>query len=109
MKSSDTAVTSDGHTFRVEPRWKEVVVYWEGEHGYVFDAGWGVEPPVLYVPSPSMSDDVGPSWMLGRRSAVVSGLKAKSGHVLTEDVHGYYRQSPESRVLRGVPWSSSHR
>jgi len=101
VKSSDTAVTSDGHSFRVEPRWKEGVGYWEGEHGYLFDAGWGVEPPVLYVPSASMWDDVVPAWMQGRRGAIVSGLEAKSGHVLAEDVHGYYRQAPVSRVLGG--------
>lgn len=99
MKSSDSAVTSDGHTFRVESRWREEVVYWEGEHGYLLDAGWGVEPPVLYVPSASMWDEVVPDWMRGRRSAIVGGLEAKSGHVLAEDIHGYYRQSPESREL----------
>ena len=40
-----------GDDFRIEYRWKEEVVYWEGSQGFRFDAGWGADPSVLYVPS----------------------------------------------------------
>lgn len=34
----------------VEFRWKEEVIYWEGDRGYIFEAGWGVTPGVTYIP-----------------------------------------------------------
>jgi hypothetical protein len=86
--------------FRIEPRWKEEVIYWEGGLGYLFDAGWGVDPPVLYVPSAEMWNEVVPDWMQGRRDTIVDRLVANSGHVVEEDVHGYYRNEPEGRVLQ---------
>ncbi|MGD0808716.1 MAG: hypothetical protein ABSA91_03300 [Acidimicrobiales bacterium] len=70
--------------YRVEFRWKEEVIYWEGDRGFVFDGGWGVSPPVTYVPTPELWDEVVPSWMKGRRDEVVARLRAHPGHVLAE-------------------------
>ncbi len=88
--TSRTGLTIDGREFRVEPRWKEEVVYWEGQRGYLLDAAWGVEPHVLYVPLASDWDDVVPDWMQGRRDAVLDALRAESGHVLADDVQRFY-------------------
>jgi hypothetical protein len=87
-----------GDGFRIEYRWKEEVVYWEGSRGFLFDAGWGVEPPVLYVPSPDVWQDVMPDWLRDRRGIVVQRLEQHSEHVLMDDVHGHYRLDPESRT-----------
>lgn len=72
--------TAPDGSYQIEPRWKEEVVYWEGAHGYVFDAGWGVDPGVLYVPSSASWDSAVPQWLQGRRDEVVSRLAEHSRH-----------------------------
>jgi hypothetical protein len=79
----------DGGSFVIEWRWKEEVVYWEGEHGFRLDAGWGVDPPWLYVPSPRIWDMVVPEWLAGRRAEVVDRLAAHNGHRVMDDDAGY--------------------
>ena len=87
---------SEDVTFEVEGRWKEEVVYWEGSRGFVFDAGWGVEPHVLYVPPEDEWDSVTAEWMVGRRALIVSRLAERSGHVVRE---GGYRGDPAGRTV----------
>ncbi|WP_229939430.1 hypothetical protein [Plantibacter cousiniae (nom. nud.)] len=72
--------TGEDAEFEVEPRWKEEVVYWEGAEGFVFDAGWGVDPPVLYIPFPEEWDAVTAPWMHGRRDEIVERLRRHSRH-----------------------------
>lgn len=72
--------TAPDGSYEIEPRWKEEVVYWEGARGCVFDAGWGVDPGVLYVPSPASWDSAVPHWLRGRREEVVSRLAEHSRH-----------------------------
>ena len=72
--------TAPDGAYEIEPRWKEEVVYWEGTQGYRLDAGWGVEPGVLYVPSAADWDRVVPPWLRGRRDHVVSRLAEHSRH-----------------------------
>jgi hypothetical protein len=88
-----------GDGFRIESRWKEEVIYWEGDHGFRFDAGWGVDPSVLYVPSAGIWQEVMPAWLRDRRDDVLARLRQHSGHILQEDIHGHYRRAPESRIL----------
>ena len=83
-------------TFEVEGRWKEEVVYWEGSRGFVFDAAWGVEPHVLYVPPEDEWDSVTAEWMVGRRALIVSRLAERSEHVVRE---GGYRGGPAGRTV----------
>lgn len=83
-----------GAEFEVEPRWKEEVVYWEGSEGFVFDAGWGVDPPVLYVPYPEEWDAVTAAWMTGRREEIVARLGQESRHRIEP---GPYHGPPSSR------------
>lgn len=69
-----------GDDFSIDFEWKEVVHYWEGSHGYWFDAGWGVDPPWLVVPEPEKWDACVPEWMRGRRDVIVARLIEHSGH-----------------------------
>lgn len=80
----------DESPYRVEFRWKEEVVYWEGERGFIFDGGWGVEPAVTYVPDEATWDAIVPVWMRGRRNEVVRRLEQEPGHVVkaTPDYSG---------------------
>ena len=70
--------------FEVQARWKEEVYYWEGLRGFLFDAGWGVEPPVLYVPPADEWDASTPDWMHGRRDLILARLDGYARHRLVE-------------------------
>ena len=85
--------TAPDGSYEIEPRWKEEVVYWEGDRGYIFDAGWGVEPGVLYVPFAAVWDSAVPSWLRGRRDEVVSRLAEHSRHSVDETAEGYTTDS----------------
>jgi hypothetical protein len=65
------SIFDDGN-FRIEAVWKELVEYWEGERGYVFDAAWGVKPGDLYVPASEDRDAATPEWMNGRRDEIAA-------------------------------------
>lgn len=68
---------------------KEMLEYWEGEHGYIFDCAWGVSPGLLFVPpEPTWNDSV-PSWMRGRRDVVLRRLRDRSGHDVVDDDRSY--------------------
>jgi hypothetical protein len=71
--------------FEVEFRWKEQVVYWEGDRGCVFEGGWGVDPVVTVVPDASTWDRVVPEWLRGRRDEVCERLQGQPGHVVQEE------------------------
>ena len=79
----------EGDGFRIDMRWKEEVVYWEDGQGFLLDAGWGVDPPVLYVPAAARWDVAVPSWLRGRRDEVLARLREHSGHDLVESERGY--------------------
>jgi hypothetical protein len=77
--------TSGDAKYEIEFRWKEQVIYWEGERGAVFPGGWGVSPVVTYVPDALAWDRCVPVWLRGRRDEVIANLRAESGHVLAEE------------------------
>jgi hypothetical protein len=79
------AKTLDGGSFRISYEWKEMLTYWEGDHGLVFDCAWGVDPGYVYVPAPDLWDNVVPKWLTGRRDEVVERLRQHSGHVVMDD------------------------
>ena len=89
----------DGAAFQIEHRWKEEVIYWEGSAGYRLDGGWGVSPPVLYVPSATIWDEVVPVWLRGRHDEVVARLRAYGEHVLEETDVGYTARSITDREV----------
>ena len=76
-------------SYEIEPRWREEVVYWEGDKGYVFDADWGADPGVLHVPSPAVWDGAVPQWLIGRRDDVVRRLTEHSRHRIESTDAGY--------------------
>lgn len=82
---SDTPAPS----FRIQQKWKEEVLYREGERSFSFDAGWGVAPPVLYVPTAELWAQVMPAWLRDRRDEVLDRLRHASGHVIEETTVGY--------------------
>lgn len=59
---------------------KELFEYREGDAAYIFDAGWGVQPPMLYVPRAEVWDRVMPAQFRGRRDQIVERL-LRSRHV----------------------------
>ncbi len=81
--------TAPDGSYEIEPRWKEEIVYWEGDRGFVLDAGWGVEPGILYVPSPAVWNSAVPPWLRGRRDEVVSRLAEHSRHRIEPTDDGY--------------------
>lgn len=76
-----------------------MIAYWEGDRAFLFHAGWGVDPPVLSVPSERAWDAVVPAWLLGRRDEVVERLRLQSGHVLEETDVGYAAGKGELRPV----------
>jgi hypothetical protein len=75
-------VADDAH---IEYRWKQEVVYWEGDRGFIFDGEWGVEPMVTYVPDDESWDILVPEWLRGRRKEVVARLEDEEGYVVNDD------------------------
>ena len=88
-----------GDGYEIEWIWKEVVVYWEGNCGIAFDAGWGVSPGVLYVPSAAIWAQIMPDWLAQRRDEVLGRLRAHSGHNIADEIRGFYRSHPERRQV----------
>jgi hypothetical protein len=84
----------DGGSFQISYEWKEIVVYWEGDHGFEFDAAWGISPGVLYVPDASHWDAVVPQWLVGRRGEVVGRLVEHSAHTVKDTDAGYRHDDP---------------
>lgn len=81
-----------GLTGRTE--WKEVlIVSDEDGRSFCFDCGWGVEPPVAYLPSDADWPDCVPPWLHGRRDEVIAVMRGLN-HV-TRD--GPYRPYPRPR------------
>ena len=78
----DGADAIGGPDFTIEERWKELLIYREGDHEHVFGAGWGVDPPSVTVPSEAAWDRVMPEWLRGRRAEIVARLQDPGGHVL---------------------------
>ena len=70
--------------YRIEFRWKEQVIYWEGGRGCVFDGAWGVDPPWTVVPNADTWDAVVPEWLAGRHDEVVERLRAEPNHDVKE-------------------------
>jgi hypothetical protein len=87
--------------FSIEFRWKEEVIYWEGDDGFVFEGGWGVTPSVTYIPSVQLWDRVVPGWMQGRRDEILANLRTESGHRL-EEGDWIFEQTPDRAIRRGA-------
>lgn len=68
--------------FRFEWHWKEELHYWEGHRCQVFHCGWGIAPPVVFLPSAPGWDAKMPRWLHGRRAEIVDRIEQHSDHVV---------------------------
>lgn len=72
-------MTLSGHT-----QWKEeLIVTDEDGRSFCFSCGWGVEPPVAYVPSAADWRRCVPEFLHGRREEVISVMESLN-HVVQE-------------------------
>ena len=85
--------------WRIRIHDQEMLEYWEGDHGYLFDCAWGVTPGKLFVPPASIWDVSVPAWMRGRRELVIERLRERSDHDVVDDDRSYAGWT--SRVLSG--------
>src|SRR3979409_2123459 len=81
-------------SFRIRSEIPEKLVYWEGDHGFQFDCGWGVNPPVVYLPNSDLWDDGGADWWGGRGA---EKLRRYSGYTVADTDAGY-RPTDASRI-----------
>jgi hypothetical protein len=88
----------DGGSFRISYEWKEMLTYWEEDHGFVFDCAWGVSPGDVYVPAEDLWDTVVPPWLVGRRAEVMDRLLRHSGHAVKDYYVDWYRPGQEWRL-----------
>lgn len=59
-----------------QEQWKEIIIITdELDNSYVVNCGWGVEPPVAYIPAASVWKEKTPPWLHDRRDEVVERLK----------------------------------
>jgi hypothetical protein len=63
--------------------WKEEL-YISNEQGrsFRFDCGWGVDPPVAYIPPAEQWTSCVPAWLHARRDEVIQVMKAVNHRVL---------------------------
>lgn len=66
--------------------WKEVLVVTDEDgRSFTVSCGWGVEPPVAYLPSAADWPRSAPPWLRDRRAEVID-LMQQMGHVVAEDM-----------------------
>ena len=67
-----------------DAEWTEIInVTDEDAQAFTFSCGWGVEPPVAYIPAESDWRRTMPPWLHERRTEVVALLQ-QMGHVVDE-------------------------
>jgi len=71
--------------YEIEFRWKEEIIYWEGNRGCFFPGGWGVDPPVTIVPDADTWDRAVPHFLRGRHDEILSRLLSDPRHVVKEE------------------------
>ena len=87
--------------YEVEFYWKEEMVYWEGDRGFVFDGAWGREPISTVVPDPTSWEHL-PEWLRDRRELVLQRLRDCPGHAVVEDQYSLSDlQSGRREIARG--------
>jgi hypothetical protein len=64
-------------------QWKEELhITDEQGRTFVFYCGWGVEPPVAYIPDPVQWTQCVPAWLRPRRDEVIAAMWAQQHDVL---------------------------
>lgn len=77
-------------------QWKEEL-HIVDEHGrsFMFDCGWGVEPPVAYLPPAPEWTTCVPVWLHTRRDEVIAAMQG-TGHTVVDGAYPALRQ-PDPR------------
>ena len=66
------------------PQWKEeLIITDESGRAFTFDCGWGVTPPVAYVPAVVDWAKCVPTWLHERRDEAIAAMKL-TGHVVKD-------------------------
>ena len=72
-------------TLNATPKWKEELIVTDEEgNEHSFDCGWGVSPPVPYIPSASAWPTAVPHWLRCRRDEVIEAMQ-RASHVVADD------------------------
>ena len=80
-------------------RWKEeLTIVDEQGRSFMFDCGWGVDPPVASVPLAEQWTACVPAWLYDRRDEVIAAMKAVNHQVL--DSREPELQDPDPREGR---------
>ncbi len=83
-------------------QWKEIIIVTdEDERTFVFTCGWGVTPPVAYVPAEADWQRCVPPWLLDRRPEVIA-LMESMGHVVHDGPYRDWRPPPTTH-----PWPTA--
>ena len=93
----------DRGLFRISYEWKEMLTYWEGDDGFVFDCAWGVTPGDVYIPADDFWDAVVPPWLVGRKAEAMERLRQASGHVVKDFYVDWYRPADSWRIRTRTP------
>lgn len=65
--------------------WKEILIITDEDgRSFTVSCGWGVEPPVAYLPAAADWPGSVPPWLSGRREEVIALLQ-QMGHVVHDD------------------------
>lgn len=74
--------------------WKEVLIITDEDgRSFTFSCGWGVEPPVAYLPAASDWQRCVPPWLGERRNDVIAVMQ-RMGHDVAEWPYPDYRDHP---------------
>lgn len=77
-------------------KWKEeLVITDESGRTFGFDCGWGVAPPVAYLPGLAEWARSVPPWLCDRRDEVVAAMRL-SGHVVEDGPYPRWSGAPRS-------------
>lgn len=76
--------------------WKEIIIVTDEEgQSFTFSCGWGVEPPVAYIPAEADWQRSMPPWLHGRRTEVIALLEWM-GHIVDEWPYNDWRGSADA-------------
>ena len=88
----------------VELPWKEEVILWDGNRGFVFDGAWGGPVPITVVPDEATWNAAVPGWLRDRRAVVLARLDDEPGHVVEAEDARHWGDPADREVTRPGPW-----
>ena len=75
------------------PQWKEEMIIADEEgRSFIFECGWGANPPSAYVPAVDEWAQCVPDWLAARREEVIAAMRG-TGHRVKEAAYPMLRRS----------------